>query len=104
LVTVTVMIRSENLGVAWRFYGTMFGINGARLWDPTATLLLREYGLFIAGGVVFGLPVGQWLRNRFHVSDTAIRVVSGVGLLAFTVIAMSYVAVVDYNPFIYFNF
>jgi len=104
VVTITVLIRSENLGVAWTFYGSMFGVNGASLWDATAGMFLREYGVFLALGVICGLPIADGLRNKLHIPDNVIRIAGGVGLLAATVIALSYVAVVDYNPFIYFNF
>ena len=104
VVAITVMIRSENLGVAWTFYGSMFGVNGAAVWDATAGMLLREYGLFLAAGVICGLPVADWLRSRVKIPDDALRIVGGVCLAALMVIALSYVAVDNYNPFIYFNF
>ena len=104
VVTIAVMIRSDNLGVAWSFYGTMFGVNGAAGWDATAGMFLREYGWFMLAGVVFGLPIGKWLREKMHVPNGALRIVCAVGLVALMAVALSYVAVVDYNPFIYFNF
>ena len=104
VVAITVMIRSENLGVAWTFYGSMFGVNGAPLWDATAGMFLREYGLFLAAGVICGLPVADWLRSRVKIPDSALRIVGGVCLAALMIVALSYVAVDNYNPFIYFNF
>lgn len=104
VVTVTVLIRSENLGVAWTFYGSMFGINGAKVWDATAGVFLREYGLFLAAGVICSLPMVDWMRNKLRIPDGLLRVVGAVCLAALTVIAVSYVAVDSYNPFIYFNF
>ena len=104
VVTITVMIRSANLGVAWTFYGSMFGVNGVPFWDATAGMFLREYGAFLAAGVICGLPVPALLRDKLHIPDGVLRVAGGVCLLALTLIALSYVAVVDYNPFIYFNF
>ena len=104
VVTVTVMIRSENLGVAWRFYGTMFGVNGAALMDSVAGVLLKEYGVFMIAGVLFGLPVADFMRDKLRIPDGLMRVVGGIALAVLMVVALSYVAVVDYNPFIYFNF
>lgn len=104
VVAITVMIRSDDLGVAWTFYGSMFGVNGVPFWDATAKMFLREYGAFLAAGVICGLPVPALLRDRLHIPDAVLRVIGGVCLLALTLIALSYVAVVDYNPFIYFNF
>ena len=104
VVIVTVMIRSDNLGVAWTFYGSMFGLNGAALWDGTAGMYLREYGAFLIASVVCGLPVADWLMEKVHIPETALRTVGAVCLACLTLIALSYVTVVDYNPFIYFNF
>ncbi|MGN0801908.1 MAG: MBOAT family O-acyltransferase [Candidatus Faecivicinus sp.] len=104
VVIVTVMIRSDNLGVAWTFYGSMFAVNGAKLWDGTAGMYLREYGVFLIASVICGLPMAGWLRDKVHIPDGALRIVGAVCLAALTVVALSYVTVVDYNPFIYFNF
>ena len=104
VVIVTVMIRSDNLGVAWTFYGSMFAVNGAKLWDGTAAMYLREYGVFLIASVICGLPIAGWLREKVHIPDGALRIAGAVCLAALTVVALSYVTVVDYNPFIYFNF
>ena len=104
VVTITVMIRSDNLAVARIFYGTMFGLNGAPLWNPLTGAFLREYGPFLAAGVLFSLPVPELLRDKFHVSPNMMRVVGSAGLLALTFVAITYIAVGSYNPFIYFNF
>ena len=104
VVTITVMIRSDNLHVARVFYGTMFGLNGAKLWDPLTGAFLREYGPFLAAGVLLSLPVPEYLRDKLHVNADLMRVVGSVGLLALTFIAVTYIAVGSYNPFIYFNF
>ncbi len=104
VVTITVMIRSDDLGVAKTFYSTMFGLSGAPLWSATAGVFLREYGWFLLAGVICGLPVAQWLREKVRFPENALRIVGAVLLAGLMVIALSYVAVVDYNPFIYFNF
>ena len=104
VVTITVMIRSDNLRVARIFYGTMFGLNGAPLWNPLTGAFLREYWPFLAAGVLFSLPVPELLRDRWHVNPNLMRVAGSAGLLALTFIAITYVAVGSYNPFIYFNF
>ena len=104
VVTITVMIRSDNLGVAWTFYGSMFGLNGAVLWDSLTGVFLKEYGAFLLAGVIFSLPIPQFLRDKLHVPASLMKIVGGIALAALTVAAISYVAVGSYNPFIYFNF
>ena len=104
VVTVTVMIRSDNLSVAWTFYGSMFGINGAQFYDSVAGIFLREYGAFFLAAVVCGLPVRDFLKARIHISENVLQVSGAVILVALMVVAVSYVAAGGYNPFIYFNF
>ena len=104
VVTITVMIRSDNLHVARVFYGSMFGLGGAPLWNGLTGAFLREYGPFLAAGVLFSLPVPEFLRDKVHVPANLMKVVGTVALLALTFISISYVAVGSYNPFIYFNF
>ena len=104
VVTITVMIRSDNLHVARIFYGSMFGLNGAPLWNPLTIAFVREYGPFLAAGVLFSLPVPEFLRDRLHLNVNFMQVAGAAGLLALTFIAVTYIAVGSYNPFIYFNF
>ncbi len=104
VVTITVMIRSDNLHVARIFYGSMFGLGGAPFWNGLTGAFLREYGPFLAAGVLFSLPVPEFLRDRLHVPANLMKVVGAAALLGLTFIAISYVAVGSYNPFIYFNF
>ena len=104
VVTITVMIRSDNLHVARIFYGSMFGLSGAPLWNPLTGAFLREYGPFFAAGVLFSLPVPELLRDRWRLSPNLMKVAGSMCLLALTFIAVTYIAVGSYNPFIYFNF
>ena len=104
VVTITVMIRSDNLHVARIFYGSMFGMSGAPLWNPLTGAFLREYGPFLLAGVLFSLPVPEFLRDKAHLSPTFMKIAGSACLLALTFIAVTYIAVGSYNPFIYFNF
>ena len=104
VVTITVMIRSDNLHVARIFYGSMFGMNGAPLWNPLTTAFVREYGPFLAAGVLFSLPVPEFLRDRLHWNVNFMKVAGSACLLVLTFISITYIAVGSYNPFIYFNF
>ena len=104
IVVVTVMIRASDLAGAWTFYGSMFGVNGAALIDGVARLFIREYGWFFLAALVFGLPVGDFLRRRAHVPEAVLEIGGAIALAALTLVSISYVAMGSYNPFIYFNF
>lgn len=104
VVALTVMIRCTDMSNAGAFYGAMFGFNSAPIWDGIASVFVREYGLFFAAAVICSLPMYEFLRDRLHIPDAALRIAGAVLLMACTVIAISYVATDSYNPFIYFNF
>ena len=104
VTVITVMIRSADLNNAWVFYGSMFGVNGARFLDDVAGIFIREYGWFFLAAVICGLPVRDFLKNRLRVPEGALEIGGAVGLLLLTAVSISYVAMGSYNPFIYFNF
>ncbi|MGJ4849585.1 MBOAT family O-acyltransferase [Bacillota bacterium Meth-B3] len=104
VLTVTVLIKAATLPQAGRFIAAMYGAAGRGFWDATATMYVREYGWFVLAGVVASLPVGPFIRRTLRISDNAMQVLGGIGLLAAFVLALSYVVMGGYNPFIYFNF
>jgi len=103
LVIVTVLIRSESIPAAGLFFKSMFGFGGAP-WDAATGMFFKEYGAFLLAGVVCGLPAGRWLTEKARVPEWAVQWAGAAALAALMVVAVSYVVVVDYNPFIYFNF
>lgn len=104
IVMVTVLIRSANLSDSALYYGTMFGLNGAPLVNEYTMLCLREYGWFVLGSVLFGLPIASTIRKKTHMNETLATVIRTVFVLGITGIALSYAVMGGYNPFIYFNF
>lgn len=104
IVVVTVLIRSEGVTQAFNHFKTMFFVSGAPLWNNLTTVCVLEYGLFFLASVVASLPVGDWLEKKLHVPCAVMEVVRAAGLVIGVLLAVSYVMVGNYNPFIYFNF
>ena len=104
VVVVTVMIRSESLVHAFNHYKTMFFLNGAPVWNTLTGIFAHEYGFFFVISIIASLPVGPWIEKKLHVPSYISEIVRFAGLIVITVIAVSYVIVGSYNPFIYFNF
>ncbi len=104
VVVVTVLIRSSSIAHALNHYKTMFFLSGAPLWNNLTGILAHEYGFFFFLSIIVSLPVGQWLEKKLHVPSAVGEIVRFAGLIVVTVIAISYVIVGSYNPFIYFNF
>ena len=104
IVVVSVMIKTNDFATAWAHYAAMFGAGASDLWNNVATVFVREYGWFLLAGCVLSLPVKEWLLKRAHVPEKPLDVVCAVLLGLCTAVAVCYVAVGSYNPFIYYNF
>ena len=104
IVVVTVLIRSDSVSHAFNHFKTMFFASGAPLYNSLSSFFVREYGMFFLLSIAFSLPVGTWLEGKLHIPAPVMETARVLGLAASFVIAVSYVMVGSYNPFIYFNF
>ena len=104
VVVITVLIRSSDISSALAFYKTMFGLNGAPLFDRLTLFMLKEYAWYLVPAVLCGLPVGRAIKNRLRLGDAAWELLSGASLALTTVLAVANVVAGGYNPFIYYNF
>ncbi len=104
IITITVMIRSDSLAYAAGFIGSMYGGGSVGFWDVTATMYIREYGVFVALALLIGLPIGKFVKEKLRVPDRAFEILSAAGLILVFVVSISYIVMGGYNPFIYFNF
>ncbi len=104
VTTVTVFINVQgDLLHAVRYIAAMYG-GGAAWWDDTASMYLREYGWYVLAALIVALPVGPFLQKRLRLGDGAMELLRGVGLLAGFGLALTFIVMGGYNPFIYFNF
>ena len=94
VMIASVVSRADSIPHALDLYRSMFGLDGSAIFDDTARMFLREYGAFLVAGVLCCLPVPKRIPNA----------VRGVGLAAAGFVAITYVVMGSYNPFIYFNF
>ena len=94
VLIASVVSRADSIPHALDLYRSMFGLDGSAIFDDTARMFLREYGVFLAAGVLCCLPVPKRIPDA----------VRGVGLAVAGFVAITYVVMGSYNPFIYFNF
>lgn len=94
VMIASVVSRADSIPHALDLYRSMFGLDGSAIFDDTARMFLREYGVFLAAGVLCCLPVPKRIPDA----------VRGVGLAVAGFVAITYVVMGSYNPFIYFNF
>lgn len=102
-----VIFRSPNLKEAGTYLGSMFGLNGAPLWSKETIMFLREYGIYLALGILFSTPianrVNKKLASRVKLSSVIDFIYPIVLMILFFICVTNLVKSV-YNPFIYFNF
>lgn len=94
VMIASVVSRADSIPHALDLYRSMFGLDGSAIFDDTARMFLREYGAFLVAGVLCCLPVPKRIPDA----------VRGVGLAVAGFVAITYVVMGSYNPFIYFNF
>ena len=94
VMIASVVSRADSIPHALDLYRSMFGLDGSAIFDDTARMFLREYGVFLAAGVLCCLPVPKRIPDA----------VRGVGLAVAGFVAITYVVMGSYSPFIYFNF
>ena len=104
MTTVTVIIRSDDMAQAIKYIGTMYGAGSAGLFNSTALMYLREYGLFVLAGIVVSLPVGEFIQRSLHIPENTMQLLRGAGLVLAIFVSFSYIIMGGYNPFIYANF
>ena len=60
------------------FISNLVGMNNNGLWDGLTLVLLREYWLVLAVGVLFLFPIAPWIRNRVAAANGFLRSVAAV--------------------------
>ena len=104
-----VLFRADNLYQAARFLMNMFGLNHNGFYSGLSVLLVRENWVFLLAGIVFVFPVIPRINSYIYNNpqkklSISLSVLIPILTAVLFVIAVSYLMVGSYNPFIYFNF
>ena len=102
-----VVFRCETLGKVYRYAKTLVGMGERGLHDTRLIFYLREYWIYWIVGILLCIPFRRGWR-RFYTKYAGLQkvwdVLKPILLTGLFGIAISYLIVSDYNPFIYFNF
>lgn len=102
-----VFFRADSMSQAFAYIQTMFTPTGAADNSLTA-FYLNEYWAFIIAGLLCATPVFRTLKSRISAVSPAcakaVKVAATVVHIVLFTIAVSYLVMGAYNPFIYFNF
>ena len=77
------------------------------LLDAEVIRILREFGVYYLLGILFCMPVGQWIMKRFGTGDArraALQILAAMGTVIAFLWAVSFLIMGSHNPFIYYNF
>ena len=99
-----VLFRCEGLSAVGSYLGAMFGLSGAG-WGQ-ALYFLRQYGVFLAVGVVASLPVKDALRAALQRRKAERTIQWGSALAGLALLGLSFLQLISStaNPFIYYRF
>lgn len=75
------IFRSDNLTLALKYIGNMFGVGCAGFADASCALYLKEYGVYLAAAILACIPWGQVLAKKVDRSKPWVQ--TGIHLAAF---------------------
>jgi alginate O-acetyltransferase complex protein AlgI len=102
-----VFFRSSSLDYAFNYIKNMVGLNSYVLYDNTAFLLIKQNLLFLVFGIIFSLPVWQFVKNKvpYFQKETAVTsIIFFIGYVGLFVISIGYVVSSTPKAFLYFQF
>lgn len=107
IIFALVFFRSPSLGYAINYIMNMVGFHSHVLYDNTAFLLIKQNLIFLVFGIIFSLPVWQFVKNKvpYFQKETAVtNIISFIGYAGLLVVSIAYVVSTVPKPFIYFQF
>lgn len=102
-----VMFRAESVTAAFHYYGAMFGANHIMWWSDLASQYFFENWVFFLIAVTYSVAGFKRLKDRincYKAIGAAVDIVMPFTYVMLFFIAISYLVIGAYNPFIYFNF
>jgi alginate O-acetyltransferase complex protein AlgI len=103
-----VFFRAENFEHALDYLWQMVNFSGDSLLNPLALYLNPELQLVIVLGIIFSMPVVQFIERRTEdnriLQDGVVPVLQFASTSIILLVSLSYLASGSHNPFIYFRF
>lgn len=98
-----VLFRSESIGDAIYYLGSMFGLAGNEFLDGTFTAWFTQNMILLTVGIILCTPLFRMLDRKFENSNVA-GYIKAIGIICLFVLSVASLVSSAYNPFIYFNF
>ncbi len=103
LILTKPLVLTGDIGSAWEYYCTMFGLRHIAFFNDMTLLILKEYGVFLALGILFCFPVRSKAEKHFKklFESKIYKIVEGVALVALSVASIAFVIKTGSAIFIY---
>ncbi len=102
-----VLFNAADLSQAGRDFADMLGLGGLPLWSFSTGYALRSYGVLLAAGVFFVLPLGERLVTTLRQRSwgrSVLAVLEPMGVVLVLLVVTAFLVDGSYNPFLYFRF
>ena len=99
-----VIFRADNLALAGKYLGYMFGINSNGIIDSMALYILKSSGLIIILAIICSLPIIKYINNKIKLNNNLKNILESMFIFVIFIFSALVCLRATYNPFIYFNF
>lgn len=105
LVLSFVIFNAENMGMAMRDIGSLFGLGGIPFYSKEALYYGKSFFILIAAAMVGSTPFIRVLGDKIEQKlPKASAVIKPVWLILLLVLSTAYLVDGSFNPFLYFRF
>lgn len=98
-----VIFRADNLLLACKYLGYMFGINSNGFTDTMTLYIVKSSGIVIILAIICSLPITKYI-NKIKLNNNLKYILEAIFILIIFVLSTLVSLRSSYNPFIYFNF
>lgn len=102
-----ILFRAESINGAMHYFIAMLGLSG-NLWvDNLAVQYFCENWVFLLAGTGYAFAGFKWLRHKieqYRALDACVSICTPFVYIGLFLVAVTYLVIGAYNPFIYFNF
>lgn len=98
-----IIFRSESLSEGFIYLKTIFGLNNNPFVDGVFTGWFTQNLILLIVGAFLSTPIIKMISEKTK-DNTAMRLISSIGLCCLFVLSVASLVSNSYNPFIYFNF
>lgn len=102
-----VLFRAESINSAIDYFSAMLGLAGNPWIDNLAIQYFCENRVFLLVGAFYAIAGFKWLKNRierWNILKVGIDICAPFVYIGLLIVAVTYLVIGAYNPFIYFNF